>query len=79
MVLLMLLKLAVSLMAGQALQTFIQDESADLDARYAAWTLRRYLWYLWNFFLRRQDQTIFLALEVDVIFYGIFGVQGPWP
>lgn len=34
MVLLMLLKLAVSLMAGQALQTFIQDESADLDARY---------------------------------------------
>lgn len=34
MVLLMLLKLAVSLMAGQALQTFIQDESEDLDARY---------------------------------------------
>eukprot|EP00435_Cladocopium_sp_Y103_P037937 s78_g10.t1 len=34
MVLLMLLKLAVSLMAGQALQTFIQDESEDLEARY---------------------------------------------
>jgi hypothetical protein len=44
MVLLMLLKLAVSLMAGQALQPFIQDESEDLDARYEAWTLRRYLW-----------------------------------
>ena len=33
MVLLVVLKVAVSLMAGQALQTFIQDESYDLDAR----------------------------------------------
>lgn len=33
MILLVVLKVAVSLMAGQALQTFIQDESEDLDAR----------------------------------------------
>ena len=43
MVLLMLLKLAVSLMAGQALQTFIQDESEDLDARYEAWIVAKAL------------------------------------
>eukprot|EP00438_Fugacium_kawagutii_P024570 Skav223350 [mRNA] locus=scaffold200:446151:454511:+ [translate_table: standard] len=33
MILLVVLKVAVSLMAGQALQTFIQDESEDLEAR----------------------------------------------